>query len=313
MSKHLIRLVAGLGLLTLLVCCAGCDAINNLLAGNKEPEAIIQAEINLEAASDEDSFLWNGAKITGLTDKGKALVNVVVPQKATSIEAGVFTGNTTMKSVGFQNQNIGLPEGLFVECSSLEMALLPANLKVVPDSLFKGCRDLKEIVIPNQVTEIGKMAFFQCISLEKVTHGDKIEVIGRQAFHTCDQLKEFVFSPSIKVIGEGAFSWCYNLESVILTSSELEVLEVRTFSNCSKLAKVVVSEGVKKLDVGVFTQCPKLVEVSLPESLVEIDSGAFKNTAALNAEPKAFKVVEESFADLNFGGYATNVDTKTYQ
>ncbi|MCL1853469.1 MAG: leucine-rich repeat domain-containing protein [Peptococcaceae bacterium] len=308
-------MAVSLAVLVLLSCClTGCDAINNFIGGNQGSlMENIPAAIDLETASDEDCFLWNGGTITGLTEKGKAQVNVVVPKKATSIDKETFARNTAIKSVGFQNPGIVLGEGLFMDCASLEMALLPTNLHVIPISLFKGCRALKEIVIPDQVTKIDNMAFFQCTSLESAEHGGKIESIGRQAFHTCDKLKEFEFSPSINVIGEGAFAWCYELESVVLTSTEQEILEVRTFSNCVKLTKVVIPEGVKKLDVGVFAQCPRLTDITLPASLEEIDTGAFKNTAALNAEPKKYKVVEGSPADLSFGSYSTQFDAKEYQ
>lgn len=287
----------------------GCSILG--LDENKEkPEEDIPAEITLSKASDEDCFVWSGTTLIGLTEKGKTESNIVIPQKATQIKEELFSGSTTLKTIGFQNPDIILGEGLFADCEFLAKALLPASIKEIPASLFKGCRSLTEITIPAQVTSIGEMSFYQCVSLETATHGTKIATIGRQAFHTCDKLKEFEFSPSITFIGEGAFSWCSSLESVILTSERLTNLEKRTFSNCDKLTVVIIPEGVEKFAEGVFAYCPKLIDITLPASLIEIDPGAFNNTAAINSQPRKFKVKKGSTAEKSFQSYSHSEDVK---
>ena len=307
------RLSACLAFLVLLVCfAAGCDIIEGFLNNEVPDEENIPAEINLDRASNDSWFEWDGNAISGLTDAGKTQVNIVIPQRAASIKDGAFARNGNIKSIGFQNQNIALGKGLFLDCSALEKVQLPANIRAIPASLFKGCRSLKEITIPDQVTVIEEMAFYQCVSLERAEHGDRLEQIGRHAFHTCDRLAKFDFSASLTTIGEGAFAWCYSLERVILTGSGLEILEARAFSDCSILTTVVIPEGIKVIDKGVFSECPMLGDVTLPASVVEIDPTAFKSTGASKAVQKVFKIRKDSYADLHFGFYAQQTDTLVY-
>ena len=307
------RVVVCLGLIVcLLSCYTGCSIIDDLLNGGKGNEGdSIPAEINLARASSDGCFSWSGDVILGLTETGKQETNIVIPQKASEIKDAAFAG-ATLKSVGFQNPDIILGEGMFDNCIALEKVQLPDNIKGIPATLFKECRSLQEIILPDQVKSIGDMAFYQCVSLEKVTHGGKLESIGHHAFHTCDKLREFQFPPTLVSIGEGAFGWCYSLESVVLTGGNLEVLNRTIFTNCDKLASVVIPEGVKKMEIGVFAQCPNLVDIKLPESLTEIHEAAFKNTVALGAKSKVFRVKKDSYADASFNSYAITGDVKQY-
>jgi len=81
-------------------------------------------------------------------------------------------------------------------------------------------------------------------------------------------LEKVVFSPNTELtIGASAFNSCTNLKSINLENTNLTVINVRAFSDCTSLTQVTIPQSVTTIGAAAFYNCEKLTIVYiLPRS-----------------------------------------------
>ena len=101
---------------------------------------------------------------------------------ATTITAGQFNGNMTLR-------NIIIPEGVteigdyaFYSCMALETVVLPKTLKKIGKMAFMSCRSLRQVEIPEGVVEIRDHAFGATNNLKEVHLPDSLKTVDRCIF-----------------------------------------------------------------------------------------------------------------------------------
>lgn len=278
------RTIALILALIVMVVVAGCGQPGS---SDNPGQAGGSSIIGATGASPDDYFLWEGDRITGLTDKGAAASAIVIPARATEITQSAFAYGvaSALKSISFQNPDIRLGIHCFDGCTSLAAVELPTNLQVVPAGTFASCTALKSITIPDSVTLIEGNAF------------------------SSSGLETVKLPESLTRIESFAFSHCTGLMQVEIPSNT-EVIEERAFFNCESLSSVTLPDSLKEIGTSAFGQCDSLKSVKIPGS-VEVFGGSCFDTPGARI---VVTVKEGSVADEKFYGYVAGAEaTKVYE
>lgn len=140
--------------------------------------------------SPENNYAASGGVITEYTGSEQ---RVSIPSKigsntVTSIGAGAFAGNTSIKSVSLPSAVTQIGQEAFADCTSLSSVSLPSSLELIGIGAFYGCSSLTSVSIPDGTKTIGDEAFAQCTALKTVTIPSSVESIADDAFDGCDSL-----------------------------------------------------------------------------------------------------------------------------
>lgn len=245
-------------------------------------------------------FVIEGTVVKGLTEYGKTLHILQVPDGITEIGARAFENCTNIRS-------ISLPEGIVT----------------IGDKAFYGCNGIVLMTIPDSVTTIGANAFTKT-NLVSITLGSGITTFNTSAntasFTTGGRMKE-VYNRSSVVTNKYGFyeseiDNIYTSENgeskiyvddegfVFYTGDEIlklvgycgdkSAIELPGYQNgedyrveCEAfsivgITGVNVSEAVSVIDRAAFDECFDLADIKLPEKDLIIGVDAFYDTAYYN-------------------------------
>lgn len=232
------RILSAMIATLLLVSCVGCSG-----AGSDAPGV----------PSSDDAFIWtNDSTISGLSDKGKTLTEVVIPAKCTAFDSFKLSDGVAQK-VSFESSSAIDLSSVFSFSTTLEKVLLPSELTELPDNCFMNCSALKEVKIPDNVSTLPMFCFSKCSSLTDVTMSN------------------------VKVISDKAFFGCASLESVKLPDS-VETIGNAAFNQCNALKDINLPDGITSMGDRVFQDCPVLESIELPASLKTVGSNLIYNS-----------------------------------
>lgn len=194
---------------------------------------------------------------------GQSNLSKLFLPKCESIEYNALQGCSALTELSLP-QCFYASSWAFNGCVSLSEVILP-ELRRVNNSTFGGCSNLKKIEIP-QCTWIDTWGFANCPNLADVK-APNCRAVYSYAFQACSSLTYFEGSMAYWV-NNGAFLNCYNLEKF---EGKIELLEGRTFMNCSKLSAIDITRctrayssefygcsSLKKLDflnIGIPSSC----------------------------------------------------------
>ncbi|MCR5502069.1 MAG: leucine-rich repeat protein [Lachnospiraceae bacterium] len=208
--------------------------------------------------SDEDwrkYFEISGTRISKLTDDGKKLSSIVIPDSfgITQIDADAFSG------------------------AKAQSITLPATLKIIRARAFRECANLKSITIPAKVTTIGDYAFADCTSLGKVTfEGLNITSDGQWIFQGC-AIKNLTLPQGATRIPANLFHCAKFSSCNIVIPKTVSIIEYGAFWHAYGYSGFEFEEGsqLKTIGEGAFAAYP-LASIDLPDSLREIYGSAFQ-------------------------------------
>jgi hypothetical protein len=257
----------------------------------------------------DEYFIWAASDptlLSGLTEEGKKLTEVVVPGKAKQMRKSVFTGNKIIEKVTFEGANIEFNEdfpwsmGLFEACESLRWVQLPPELEILPPESFTGCTVLETVIMPSELREVGALAFNGCKALKTVTLG-KAETIGGGAFIGCMSLDKITIPETMETIKENAFFGCSALQE--LQFDGVVTIKKYAFSYCDALKRVELPETLQELGNAVFRESKSLESVRLPASLEKIERVPFLHSPITTIEVKegspAAEAMLKEYADTD--------------
>ncbi len=197
------------------------------------PESV--TELGLFGACPQVVFPKNLKSITCYRVSGNE--NVVIPASVEIIAKSSFLGNTSMKTLSFEEgsklKEIALDA--FYACSNLESVQLPEGLTKLDMSAFEECTALKRLDIPASVSEV-KNYVEGCSSLETIefAKSSQLPTIQRLA-KDCPSLKQVMLPESVNSIIRGVDAHfmvnCPNFETLIAYNPNLQLQE-SDFESC---------------------------------------------------------------------------------
>ncbi|MBQ3235237.1 MAG: leucine-rich repeat domain-containing protein [Clostridia bacterium] len=255
-----------------------------------------------------DVFIIEGTTVTGLTEYGKSLSEIVVPETVTAIGDSAFVGASATKIVLSSSLNVigdDVFDGLSLEynvkdgvkylgnsdndyfylasvvSTEIESVTIDENCKIIGHAAFSLCKNLESVTIPNSVETIGNSAFFKNEKLTSANIGTGVTKIGNQVFFECEKLSTVNVPAGVTEIGYYAFKNCA-IESITLPDGLTEISD-SLFYGCSKLNSVNIPANVTSIGSGAFYECSALTELSLPANVTKIGNSAFAGCALLSS------------------------------
>ncbi|MDO4484763.1 MAG: leucine-rich repeat domain-containing protein [Clostridia bacterium] len=151
-----------------------------------------------------------------ITVDGAPLMQLVIPQGITAIDARAFCNCTGITSVSFPDDMTALGNYAFAGCTALKQVTIPCAMG---DGVFSDCTGLTDVTITDNVTAIGKRAFQGCTALTAVTIPDSVTAIGNSAFYGCSGLQSVIIPSKDITFGLTVFGQCNQVQLQVLCGS----------------------------------------------------------------------------------------------
>lgn len=143
---------------------------------------------------------------------------------------------------------IGIWNGVFEKCTSLEEVIFEEGCKYIGKSAFDNCNNLKRVHLPKSLVEIGDGAFSGC-AIEEMAIPPNVRVIGPYAFSSSRSLRKIILPDGLKYISNG-----------MLSATSIEGIDI--------------PQSVVHIGYAAFEHT-KLKEIELPHNLYSIEKYAF--------------------------------------
>lgn len=190
-----------------------------------------------------DGLYYRGDELTGIVSESKKYF--VIKSGTTTMRSGVFTGNTTIKTV-----------------------YVPKNLKV-PEDEFKGCTNVR-VLFEGSATQ-RKLGIDENRVKERVTHLDEngftftcsestAEVTGYYGLETEIVIPAEYDGKTVNAVAEYAFKG--NTDITKVDASTIADIKGGAFMGCTALREVVTSDSLLYLFNMVFSGCTSLQTVT---------------------------------------------------
>ena len=116
--------------------------------------------------------------------------HLTIPYWVTGIGQNVFSNNTTVRTVEFENnsQLNTIDDFAFSNCSNLTAITFPSSLNTIGNSAFNNCTNLSTVTFTNNSTlkTIEAYAFMGCTKLQTITIPNTVTTIGWSPFISCN-------------------------------------------------------------------------------------------------------------------------------
>ena len=268
-----------------------------------------------------NDFTFDGQKITGLSESGKAKRKVnkalVLPDynsdldKVTEIAdtdstTGLFaTADEKFDSVTLPMDLEKVGKNAFRDSGLKEVAFSPV-LKSIGDTAFQG-NSIKTVVLPDTLTSLGRGAFATNPTLEKIDLPNGLTEIPDSAFGCSDNknwmsgLTSIEIPASVKKIGARAFAG-NNFSSITVPKG---VTEIGDYAFATKnyllkdaeVCKLELPEGLTSIGRYAFRN-KKIAEVKLPATVEALPKNVFaKEVTSASGKTEAYSLVTKVYVD----------------
>ncbi len=200
------------------------------LAGYETVPTIIFPNGNDNYSADGNCFTDKNTKTVLFGYAGS-----VIPDWATSIGEGAFSGCTELVSINFPASLHTIGEGAFRNCTSLEKIKIEGNTTIYSYAFF-GCEKLCEVELGDSVGFYGGHIFSYCTSLESIRIPKKVTWLIAQ-FEGCNKLSQIILHDDITDLNT-AFYGCSALESIYI-GEKVHKLSSNLFYGCESLREIV--------------------------------------------------------------------------
>ncbi|MBR4792990.1 MAG: leucine-rich repeat protein [Bacteroidaceae bacterium] len=246
--------------------------------------------------------------MAGRNEKGNRTPGVLADLDIYNVE--FVTGNKGSFQINNDNSSYietgKLPWGIFRNCATLNIVVLPRTVSQIGSEAFRECTNLQHVEIPNNITKIDYYAFYGCSNLKVIELPASISTLGYELFYDCRRLESVVFADNIKlttipdwafyntnirsltipasVTSIGNYSF-YNIGNLVSVDFEAgsQLIEIKqcSFGNCDNLQKIILPEGCLEIGNESFRDCDGLTSISIPSSLVSLGNEVFRYCNAL--------------------------------
>lgn len=235
--------------------------LQTYIKGGCDGSSIAEPNVDAYNASPLTCFVIQNNSIMGLSDEGKKLKTLVVPdmtipdntllwddlKEANCVETLIFKGRhfveTRVKTPETEAERKKreynkLPEPYTIEYSS------DFNVKT---AALKGCTSLKVLALPYGINTIGSSAFADCTNLEYVKMPVEVFTLEGHIFDGCDKIISLIMPETIRQ--NYSTEVLYNmagLKNLIFTSNDAASAgivdeDMYMFKGCDSLERVAIS------------------------------------------------------------------------
>ena len=263
-----------------------------------------------------------------------------IPVGVKSIPVDMFLYCRNLKTITLSNGVEEIGEQAFYGCNNLKFINiledpenwnkegaqpLPASLNTIGRSAFVSCSSLNLNILPENLREIGDRAFSYMDAVECLQFPEGITYIGENAFDGCPNLTEVVLDKNMVDIPDNAFKSITSLQSVKL-SDNVTSIGNQAFYNCTNLRYLNYyevpesydSEGAQKLPSTLrklgdyaFFKCPISFH-SFPETLEYLGEGNYLDAKNIVLDASVTEISNEMFKDMTQIESITLSDKVTY-
>lgn len=249
------------------------------------------------------------------------LIDAVIPETITQINAGVLSGYKALHSVSFHEGVTALAKYAFKDCVNLSSIVLPSQLKFIGERAFSGCKSLYSINIPKYISEVGDFAFEGCYNLAEVYNcSDYIKdmELGSDSYGGVAKYAKVIhtdMSETSNIVTDGDYAMFKDGDEYILLGGYLEdkttlvlpniatSINAYAFYDNRTIASITIGSNIKVIGEDAFNGCRYLVEVINLSSLdIEVGSGA-NGYVACYAQ-KVLNSEDEKGEVFNVGDYS---------
>ncbi len=223
------------------------------------------------------------------------LTETTIPDGVTTINAGVFANNTTIKTVNLSAELTSVEARAFKGCTALPIIRFRSNIASIGDEAFKGCSALRS-VYSDAVTppSVGTDAFANCHAqlAAHVTSGSLAAYSANPAWSalnvtSAQPWNEIWYTTTDNKICEASIGYPYNYrfisntfidgKGIILFDQDITESAAR-FMNCTTLASIQLPDSVESILEHAYHGCTALSSITLPARLTTIGGYAFSGT-----------------------------------
>lgn len=193
--------------------------------------------------------------------QNQLLVNLVIPETITVVNAYAFANCTSLQTVEIGNQ-----------------------VTAVGKAAFSGCTNLTTVTIGDNVVSVGLGAFGNCSNLQ-FTEYENGKYLGNSGnlylvlVDTTDDITSFAIHGDTKIVAGGAFYKTRLTEITI--PNNVKVIGAYAFYDCESLKTVNIGDGVTKIEEMAFAECDYMQSLELGAGLTFIGEGACTNCSGL--------------------------------
>ena len=240
------------------------------------------------------------------------LTETTVPDGVTTINAGVFANNTTIKTVNLSAQLTTVEARAFKGCTALPIIRFRTQIASIGEDAFKGCSSLRS-VYSDAVTPptVGTDAFANCHA-SLAAHVTAGNLAAYEAIPAWSALNVTTGQPWNEIwyttTNGQAFAWNnYNYttrdkflsntyvdgKGILLKNIDVDGLPMQAFCHISSLASMSLPESVQTIDAHAFSGCSSLTSITLPMHIQSIGAQAFEATGLMSVTlPEGLQTIE---------------------
>ncbi len=210
----------------------------------------------------------------------KSLTSINIPDSISSIGRSAFdytpflnNQTTTVKYAGkwvvycdmstataeIKSSTIGIADGAFERCASLESIIIPDGVTSIGHSAFSECSSLASVTIPDSVTSIESGAFSGTPFLDNQT--STVKYAGKWAIYCDHNATTATIKSGTVGIADRAFGLCKNLTSINIPNSVISVGEYAFVS--SSITSITIPDSVASIGNSAFSGCSKLTSITV--------------------------------------------------
>ena len=294
-------------LATVLVACDGKgDTTSSGNTGSGDNSSIIIDENNQPPKFDGDddidyskAVIIEGTTLTGLTEYGKTLSRIVIPDGLTSIgdmaffikdDSGNIVGNQNLLSVEIPSSVTYIGEGAFGYCINLSYINIPNSIQTIGKGAFTECHRLTSIELTSNIVNL-TAPFPGCYSLVIKYPNSKLPDNWSSTTYLGAPQREIpvVFNSysneiaddgNVYVVANNGVQYALKDGIAKVAGSSYIFGDVIIASN---IIYKDMNYNVTRIGFGSFSVCSNLTSIYIPSSVTSIDDVAFEGCISLES------------------------------
>ena len=254
-----------------------------------------------------ETYAFYSVKESGGAIIDSPLVEIIIPDTVTTIEANAFYYCNNLVKVNIHDKVKTIGNDAFNNCKSLTSIDIPDSVTNLGTEAF-AYTGLTSVTMPPKLTQYGFGFFAGCASLTeiKVAEGDNnfstedgvlyskdgkslyqyplgktgtsfeipatVTEIKGYAFYGC-KFTSITIPDAVTQIGNYAFSNS-SLTSITIPDAVTTISQY-AFFNCDSLTDVTIGSGITKIWQYAFNNCDKLTKITIPNITATFEEGVF--------------------------------------